>query len=207
MSERIAYDALPRHIPRETRSKLLDFDSDAVARDHRAEEDAKIPEFTYDELPTNKKRIRLLRLWPGVLENPQIDCEMFEAEFDKKGRLVRVSKETDESEGSGSALEDGDDSVSATDDVEDSDSDTDGEEDTSNSTTDNDDGTDSSTDDSKSTGTTTDEEEGTDPADQRMKKEDIVEYEALSWRWGDEAGGKYAVMIHKDGKLFRKTSL
>jgi hypothetical protein len=51
---------------------------------------------------------------------------------------------------------------------------------------------------------------GVSPANQEeamqeeTKQEDIVKYEALSWRWGDEAKGKYAVMIHKDGALYRK---
>jgi Heterokaryon incompatibility protein (HET) len=164
MSERTSYDALSYHIPRQIRSKLLHFDAEVIARDRvddeslpskrlRVEEgaknegEAKIPEFKYDQLPPNKKRIRLLRLWPGVLENPQIDCEMFEAEFDEKDKLVKVLRATsNDSNGEG-------------------------------------------------------EGEGASPANQ---EKNIVKYEALSWRWGDEYHGKYAVMIHKDGALYRK---
>jgi hypothetical protein len=151
MSERSSYDALPRHIKKEIRSKLLHFDADVLERVRadespptnrpRREEEAKIPEFKYDPLPPNKKRIRLLRLWPGVLENPQIDCEMFEAEFDDDDELIKVSGET------------------------------------------------------------VIEAEGASPPE---KERNIVKYEALSWRWGDEQNGEYAVMIHKDGALYRK---
>ncbi|KAH8600681.1 heterokaryon incompatibility protein-domain-containing protein [Bisporella sp. PMI_857] len=138
MSQRRAYDALPYNIPKHIRSKLLPFDAKAADRlddvhlQSRLLEQANIPEFKYQDLPRNKKVIRILRLWPGVLENPQIDCEMFEAEFDKDDRLLRLGEETP----------------------------------------------------------------NTEPIS--------IKYEALSWRWGDEKNGKYAVMIHKDGKLHRK---
>jgi len=147
MSTRTSYDALPYHIPRQIRSSLLRFDTEEVARDAgppptkkaRWGEEAKIPEFEYGPLPANEKRIRLLRLLPGVLANHQIDCEMFEADFveDKElgDRLVRAG---------GKSL------------------------------------------------------------DETNQEQHFVEYEALSWRWGEEATGEFTVMIHKDGAMYRK---
>jgi hypothetical protein len=65
MSERSSYDALPRHIKKEIRSKLLHFDADVLepvradesppTNKSRREEEAKIPEFEYNPLPPNKK--------------------------------------------------------------------------------------------------------------------------------------------------------
>jgi hypothetical protein len=69
----------PGDAAKKLRSKLLDFD-----------EWPYIDEYEYDKLPSDRQRIRLLRLLPGVLENPQIDCEIFEGEFDKDGDLLEI---------------------------------------------------------------------------------------------------------------------
>jgi hypothetical protein len=37
--------------------------------------------YGYSSLPTNKKRIRLLRLYAGAIETPTVTCQIFEAEF------------------------------------------------------------------------------------------------------------------------------
>jgi Heterokaryon incompatibility protein (HET) len=49
-----------------------------------------IPLFKYNKLEDMKKRIRLLRLFAGPPENPHVECELFEGEFDKDGRLVEL---------------------------------------------------------------------------------------------------------------------
>jgi hypothetical protein len=59
-------------IPREIRSALLEY--------NESKSDG-VDEYKYTPLPSDRKRIRLLRLLPGVLENPQVMCVMFEAEF------------------------------------------------------------------------------------------------------------------------------
>ncbi|KAJ4291042.1 hypothetical protein N0V90_010239 [Kalmusia sp. IMI 367209] len=64
---------------RQARSALLEFEASTG-----------IKEYEYTDLPTDRNRIRLLRLSPGVLENPQIDCEMFQAEFDGDGKLRHI---------------------------------------------------------------------------------------------------------------------
>ncbi|KAF2444101.1 HET-domain-containing protein [Karstenula rhodostoma CBS 690.94] len=92
-----------------------------------------VTKHVYSALPPERKRIRLLRLFAGVLENPQINCEMFEAEFDGNGILRHL--------------------------------------------------------------------------DEVLKKSRLGRkepYHALSWRWGDEDDGKYAIMIKRDGNLFKK---
>ncbi|KAH6702811.1 heterokaryon incompatibility protein-domain-containing protein [Leptodontidium sp. MPI-SDFR-AT-0119] len=165
MSQRQAYDALPYNIPRHIRSKLLPFDAEAAGRlddvllQPRLLEQASIPEFKYQGLPQNRKVIRILRLWPGVLENPQIDCEMFEAEFDEDDKF-RADNNADSASNGGTG------------------------DNNSNSGRNGNNWSDSTVPDSL------------EPIS--------IKYEALSWRWGDEKNGKYAVMIHKDGKLHRK---
>lgn len=47
--------------------------------------------FKHDKLQADKKRIRLLRLLPRVLDNPQINCKVFEAEFNGDRHLVKAS--------------------------------------------------------------------------------------------------------------------
>jgi hypothetical protein len=92
----------PHLPPREVRRKLLEFEDgknriNIPPGTHTMRSDGTerasvfdITEFKYRPLPTDKKRIRLLRLLPGVLDSPQIDCEMFEAEFDGDGKLRRL---------------------------------------------------------------------------------------------------------------------
>ncbi|KAH8728584.1 heterokaryon incompatibility protein-domain-containing protein [Phaeosphaeriaceae sp. PMI808] len=62
----------PREIPFEVRSALLKYD-DGINEDAEA--------YKYTRLPSDRKRIRLLRLYPGVLKSPQVLCKIFEAEF------------------------------------------------------------------------------------------------------------------------------
>jgi hypothetical protein len=188
MSQRQAYDALPYNIPRKIRSKLLPFDAEAADRlddimQPRLLEQANIPGFEYQGLPRNRKVIRILRLWPGVLENPQIDCEMFEAEFgeddkllrlDKDFNVVKVPKKTPDTGSNGSSTDNSANLAS------------------SGGTGDNNNNSERNSN-NRSDSTTQDNLEPIS-----------IEYEALSWRWGDEKNGKYAVMIHKDGKLHRK---
>jgi hypothetical protein len=189
MSQRRAYDALPYNIPRNIRSKLLPFDEesadqlDDVLPQSRLPEQAKIPEFEYKGLPRNRKVIRILRLWPGVLENPQIDCEMFEAEFDeddkllrldKDGKVVKVPKKTPDT-GSNGSREDNSANIASN----------------------------GGTGDNNSNSGRNDNNRS-DSTPQNDLEPISIKYEALSWRWGDEKKGKYAVMIHKDGKLHRK---
>lgn len=111
-------------IPREIRSALLEY---ADSKNENTEQ------YTYTSLPSDKKRIRLLRLYPGVLKSPQVMCEMFEAEFVGGQTLPRVV--------------------------------------------------------------------GFDG--QVTKRE--IEYEALSWRWGDEDNSHFTIMIRRDdGKMYKK---
>ncbi|KAF1998221.1 hypothetical protein P154DRAFT_578047 [Amniculicola lignicola CBS 123094] len=71
-------------IPREIHSRLLRFGNWPG-----------IPKFKYNPLPPNKKRIRLLALHPGVVDNPQVDCEMFEAGFNDGNQLLRVDERSE----------------------------------------------------------------------------------------------------------------
>ena len=68
----------PEDIPRETRSRLLHFHNHQIAE---------IKEYSYTRLPHDVKRIRLLRLFPGVLESSLVLCEMFEYEFPEEGEI------------------------------------------------------------------------------------------------------------------------
>ncbi|KAF2490030.1 hypothetical protein BU16DRAFT_553263 [Lophium mytilinum] len=95
----------------------------------------------------------MLRLFPGVLDNPQIDCEMFEAEFDENRYLLKVNKQDGGNEYNGTQ------------------------------------------DKNVQNGT---------KSKKKPRKEHIIQYEALSWRWGDEVNTPYSIMIKKDGKLYRK---
>jgi hypothetical protein len=109
-------------ISRETRSALLKY-NDSKNDD--------VKDYRYNPLPSDKKRIRLLRLLPGVLKNPQVMCAMFEAEFLAGQKLPQKLGP-----------------------------------------------------DGKLCG---------------------VEYEALSWRWGDEDNSQFTIMIYTDdGKTYKK---
>jgi hypothetical protein len=108
-------------VSRETRSALLEYEKVGTEA------------YEYTELDPTKKRIRLLRLFAGVIESPQVLCELFEAEF-------------------------------------------------------------------------VDEEDEGLPRKVRLDGTlaDRVPYEALSWRWGDEDGSKFAITIRSDGEIYRK---
>lgn len=161
MTEEASQDA--RNLPQEIRSKLLRFDGDHA-----------IHEFKYDDLPADKKQIRLLRLLPGVLDNPQIDCEMFEAEFiqfKEKHKLVKVTKSpiaTPRTKRHAKDCQSGKASISPV--VYDW------------------------------------WQQQLPPETGKARKDtrEIIHYEALSWRWGDETAGTYAVMILKNGALYKK---
>jgi hypothetical protein len=138
---RASEDAVPSNnkFPKEIRSALLEYD----------EVDNEIEKFVYDKLPTGRKRIRLLRLSPGVLNNPQVVCEMIEAEFNEHNQLIAVEQphwQTNDA--------------------------TQGHYITRN--------------------------------DDERKDEDLVKYDALSWRWGDEDKGEYTIMIRKNGAGYRE---
>jgi hypothetical protein len=49
-----------------------------------------------------------------------------------------------------------------------------------------------------------DEEDEDETDDREQEKPGIIKYEALSWRWGNEEKGHYAIMIKKDGMLRKK---
>ncbi|KAF2032465.1 HET-domain-containing protein [Setomelanomma holmii] len=72
---------LPEEIPRQIRSALLEYDD---SKNEGTEA------YGYSDLPKDKKRIRLLRLYPGVLRSPQVLCEMLEAEFVEGEPLPRI---------------------------------------------------------------------------------------------------------------------
>jgi hypothetical protein len=81
-------------VPREIRSALLEYNDPDL---HETED------HVYSSLLTNKTRIRLLRLCAGVIENPTVTCQIFEAEFlqgraspfimDSDGSLTNVAIE------------------------------------------------------------------------------------------------------------------
>lgn len=110
-------------IPREIRSALLEYDD---SKNEGTEA------YQYAVLPSDRKRIRLLRLYPGVLRSPQVLCKLFEAEFVKGKALPMIV--------------------------------------------------------------------GPDG----LLTNKSVEYEALSWRWGDEENGEYAIMIRNDNRMYKK---
>lgn len=57
---------------REHRSKVQRFNAEDI-RDLR--------EFEYARLPSMQRRIRLLRLFSGGLQNPEVKCELFDVEY------------------------------------------------------------------------------------------------------------------------------
>ncbi|KAK8127873.1 heterokaryon incompatibility protein-domain-containing protein [Apiospora sp. TS-2023a] len=61
-----------RALPRAERSKTQRYS------------DVELPEYEYSELEDMKKRIRILKLVSSSIQNPIIDCELFEVEFDKR---------------------------------------------------------------------------------------------------------------------------
>jgi hypothetical protein len=114
---------LDEAIPRDIRSALLKYDE---SKDEGAEA------YSYSPLPKDKKRIRLLRLYPDVLKSPSVTCKMFEAEFVPGQKLPRLIDFNGQ------------------------------------------------------------------PTDRG------IEYEALSWRWGDEDNSEYTIMIRNDYKIYKK---
>lgn len=212
---------------RKTRSKLLESDASP-----------KIPEFKYERLPADKKRIRLLRLFPGVLDNPQIDCEIFEAEFDKDGKLVMVEED---SSTIGTAAINPSNKPKSTGEPNSSNPDSNGEfENGTNAeavppgeeeaeanhsdqiklgpggeaevnphgqaqinhdniaATRGNGKAEADEDDKADTG------ESNEEIEPKTKDENIISYEAMSWRWGDEERSPYVIMIKKDGILYKK---
>jgi hypothetical protein len=73
-------------IPREERSKLLKYSDPNLG---------KVEAYRYSTLKDMKKRIRLLRLISSGLENPIIDCELFEVEFDESYTPIRLVEQQD----------------------------------------------------------------------------------------------------------------
>lgn len=53
--------------------------------------------YKFDPLRSMRRRIRLLRLYGGILSNPEISCKLFEVEYDKdNGNIVRkISKDNE----------------------------------------------------------------------------------------------------------------
>jgi len=78
--------ALNRKLSREERSKVLKFNDKTLER---------LEEYEFTPLKDQKRRIRLLRLISSGLENPLIDCELFEVEFNDKYIPTRVHPEVD----------------------------------------------------------------------------------------------------------------
>ncbi|KAI1344015.1 heterokaryon incompatibility protein-domain-containing protein [Xylariaceae sp. FL0016] len=58
--------------------------------------------FKYHKLSSMKRRIRLLRLKPGGLLNPEITCELFEVQYDRNNIARDVSEQTSSSSSSDS---------------------------------------------------------------------------------------------------------
>lgn len=129
MSQPIHVSTSYEEIPRETRSALLQYE-DMHNQGFEA--------YEYHNLPSDRKRIRLLRLLPGVLLSPHVLCEMFEAEFPEEktqsantNHLPRIVRQ-----------------------------------------------------------------------DGRLT--DRIQYEALSWRWGDEDNSQHTIMIREHGHMYQK---
>lgn len=66
--------ASPAQGSREYRSRVLRFNDESIKG---------VDVFKYAKLPSMRRRIRLLRLKAGTLDNPQIECELFEVEYDE----------------------------------------------------------------------------------------------------------------------------
>lgn len=138
--------------PKEIRSALLKYD----------EVEKEIVKYKYRKLPAGKKRIRLLRLSPGVLNNPQVVCEMIEAEFDEHNNLRMIEKNHTNGHTKKAARQ--------------------------------------GTNDSRAQAGDKAEEE----TDGELNEEDIVHYNALSWRWVDEDNSEYTIMIRKSGATYKE---
>lgn len=162
------------------RSKLLKFD-----------EWPNIKEYKYKKLPADRQRIRLLRLLPGVRENPQIDCEIFEGEFDKDGNLLEVDEDGNllQFDTDGNLLKiDKDRILLETNPME-----------SPRKVPEEEDEEDDDDDDDEGNGEVEEEDEEVE-----YKKRGYIRYEALSWRWGNEDGSPLTIMIKENGKLFKK---
>jgi hypothetical protein len=70
------------HSRQKDRSRVQRFDDPKIKT---------VPEFKYGKLPSMRRRIRLLRLKAGTLDNPQIDCELFEIEYDDQNVAREVT--------------------------------------------------------------------------------------------------------------------
>jgi hypothetical protein len=192
-----------------------------------------IPEFEYDRLHDMKNRIRLLRLFAGPPENPNVECELFEGEFEE-GKLIEPrsikAENHGESKGNGKSKTNKkpiDDEKSETDRKPK----TDGYGVDSHSSSSN--VPQSGTKDSKeyqlSSSTGLDNEisgetgggsklsEGhqgggkqvEEVKDEEKKGEEkppasLIKYEALSWRWGENP--LHQILIRKGSRLTRKSA-
>jgi hypothetical protein len=164
-----------KRLPREERSRLLKY------------EDADFDEYKYTPLAEGKRRIRLLELRSGVIENPEIDCEMFEAEFINDHQLVKVDCYQTTTPPNPLNM---DEELSGM---------------TSGDSDANDDETE--TDKKKAEGKTKRAERkkrlrGRLPKE--VDKKHLQPYEALSWRWGDEPNGENVVLIRKGNTMCKK---
>jgi hypothetical protein len=71
---------------REQRSRLLKY-NDADLKELR--------EFKYKKFGSMRRRIRLLRLFPGGQNNPEVTCKLFEVEFDENNIVRDIDDEDD----------------------------------------------------------------------------------------------------------------
>lgn len=157
-----------------------------------------VKDYEYDDLTTptedktflkkhlDKKRFRLLEIQPGLLDNPQVVCEIFEVELDiTDGTVVRVSPGADNLPSDEDAAQ----KLLAT--------------------------------SERNSGLTSSQHtasKGSEHADEiqklrikekqrskhRQQDDENLKYEALSWRWGNENSGEYAIMIQKNKQHYRK---
>src|SRR5690349_16378615 len=75
------------NISRVQRSELQKFDSPALE---------KVEEYSYQELPASKKRIRLLQLRSGTTHGPEIFCELIDADYSNDFHIPTVPMDDSE---------------------------------------------------------------------------------------------------------------
>ncbi|KAI2471516.1 heterokaryon incompatibility protein-domain-containing protein [Annulohypoxylon bovei var. microspora] len=139
---------------------------------------SKVEEFEYSKLPNTKKRIRLLRLKPAASNAHQIHCELIEADYDNVFHIPTKPGITTGQDSTKSITNPGED-----------------QKETDRGNSDH---------DSEPTQTKDGLEE-----EQKLKAQfqhitaNEIEYEALSWCWGDDPE-EYAIIIEGDGKPFKR---
>lgn len=163
---------------------------------------ASVRDFKYKTLPNNKKRIRLLRLKAAASDNPQIFCELIEADYDNPFHIPTnpdIKKDKAQPNSTVAAennygmdskgQEDNDDIDSISPELGKGSANKENSEHNNPNPT----RSDNNMDDKNKL-----------DAEYKKVQQYEIKYEALSWCWGNEPED-YAIIIEEDGKYYKRT--